>query len=129
MPSEPVDGMSVEAVHMAVARAAERARAGEGPTLLEFRTYRYKGHSMSDPQKYRTKEEVDEYKAKDPVEVVRKTILDKKMATEQELEAIDNKIHTQVEESVKFAEESPYPDASEALTDIYVQTDYPYITD
>src|SRR5436190_9094195 len=129
MPSEPVDGMSVEAVHMAVARAAERARAGEGPTLLEFRTYRYKGHSMSDPAKYRTKEEVDEYKAKDPVEVVRKTILDKKMATEQELEAIDNKVHAQVEESVKFAEESPYPDAKEALTDIYVQSDYPYITD
>jgi len=129
MPSEPVDGMSVEAVHMAVARAAERARAGEGPTLLEFRTYRYKGHSMSDPQKYRTKEEVDEYKAKDPVEVVRKTILDKKMATEQELETIDNKVHAQVEESVKFAEESPYPDAKEALTDIYVQSDYPYITD
>jgi pyruvate dehydrogenase E1 component alpha subunit len=129
MPSEPVDGMSVEAVHLSVARAAERARAGEGPTLLEFRTYRYKGHSMSDPQKYRTKEEVDEYKAKDPVEVVRKTILDKKMASEQELDAIDNKVHDLVEESVKFAEESPYPEASEALTDIYMQPDYPYILD
>src|SRR6188768_967655 len=90
MPSEPVDGMSVEAVHMAVARAAERARSGEGPTLLEFRTYRYKGHSMSDPQKYRTKEEVEQYKQRDPIEVVRQTILTKKLATDKDLEAIDN---------------------------------------
>ena len=129
MPSEPVDAMSVEAVHMAVARAAERARAGEGPTLLEFRTYRYKGHSMSDPQKYRTKEEVDEYKHRDPVEVVKRTILEKKFATEQELEVIENKVHGQVEESVKFAEESNYPDPKEALTDIYMQADYPFVLD
>ena len=129
MPSEPVDAMSVEAVHVAVARAAERARAGEGPTLLEFRTYRYKGHSMSDPQKYRTKEEVDEYKHRDPVEVVKRTILEKKFATEQELEVIENKVHGQVEESVKFAEESNYPDPKEALTDIYMQADYPFVLD
>jgi pyruvate dehydrogenase E1 component alpha subunit len=129
MPSEPVDAMSVEAVHIAVAKAAERARAGEGPTLLEFRTYRYKGHSMSDPQKYRTKEEVEEYKQRDPIEVVKKTILAKKLATEKDLDAIDQKILGQVEESVKFAEESPYPDPSEALTDIYVQTDYPFAID
>lgn len=129
MPSEPVDGMSPEAVHQAVARAAERARAGEGPTLLEFRTYRYKGHSMSDPAKYRTKEEVEDYKQRDPIEIVRKAILDKKFASEKELQAIDEKIHQQVEESVRFAEESSYPDPSEALKDIYVQQDYPYITD
>jgi pyruvate dehydrogenase E1 component alpha subunit len=71
MPSEPVDAMSVEAVHEAVSRAAERARAGEGPSLLEFRTYRYRGHSMSDPMKYRTREEVEEYKMRDPIEQVR----------------------------------------------------------
>jgi pyruvate dehydrogenase E1 component alpha subunit len=129
MPSEPVDAMKPEAVHVAVARAAERARAGEGPTLLEFRTYRYKGHSMSDPQKYRTKEEVEQYKQRDPIEVVRQTILDKKMATEKDLEAIDTKIHQQVDESVKFAEESKYPDPSEALTDVYDQKDYPFIFD
>ena len=121
--------MRCEDVHRAVARAAERARAGEGPTLLEFRTYRYKGHSMSDPQKYRTKEEVEQYKQRDPVEITRQTILDKKFATEKELEAIDNKIMQQVEESVKFAEESKFPDPSEALTDVYVQTDYPFILD
>jgi pyruvate dehydrogenase E1 component alpha subunit len=129
MPAEPVDGMKVEDVHMAVARAAERARAGEGPTLLEFRTYRYKGHSMSDPQKYRTKDEVESYKQRDPVEVTRQTILKKKLATEADLEAIDQKINGQVEESVKFAEESKYPDPSEALTDIYTQTDYPFVLD
>ena len=127
MPSEPVDAMTPEAVHIAVAKAAERARAGEGPTLLEFRTYRYKGHSMSDPAKYRSKEEVEEYKGKDPIEVVRKAILSKKFATEKQLEEIDQKILDQVEDSVKFAEESKYPDPSEALKDIYVQTDYPFI--
>jgi len=121
--------MRCEDVHNAVSRAATRARAGEGPTLLEFRTYRYKGHSMSDPQKYRTKEEVEQYKHRDPIEVTRKTILDKKFATEKELEDIDNKIVQQVEESVKFAEESKFPDPSEALTDVYVQTDYPFIMD
>ena len=68
IPSEPVDAMKVEDVHISVAKAAERARKGDGPTLLEFRTYRYKGHSMSDPAKYRTKEEVEEYKQQDPIE-------------------------------------------------------------
>jgi pyruvate dehydrogenase E1 component alpha subunit len=129
MPSEPVDGMHPEDVHKAVARAADRARKGEGPTLLEFRTYRYKGHSMSDPQKYRTKDEVEQYKQRDPIEMVRKTILDRKFATEKELDAIDTKIVGQVEESVKFAEESKFPDPSEALTDVYVQTDYPFVLD
>jgi pyruvate dehydrogenase E1 component alpha subunit len=129
MPSEPVDAMSVEAVHLAVARAAERARSGEGPTLLEFRTYRYKGHSMSDPAKYRSKEEVEEYKGRDPIEVVKRTILEKKYATEKEMEAIDHRVNEKVEESVKFAEESKYPDPGEALKDVYVQPDYPYLTD
>jgi pyruvate dehydrogenase E1 component alpha subunit len=129
IPSEPVDAMSVEAVHLAVARAAERARAGEGPSLLEFRTYRYKGHSMSDPQKYRTKDEVDEYKKRDPIEVVRTSILEKKFATEKELEAIVERVNAQVEDSVKFAEESNFPDPKEALKDIYVQDDYPFTTD
>lgn len=129
MPSEPVDGMSVEAVHLAVAKAAERARKGDGPTLLEFRTYRYKGHSMSDPAKYRSKEEVEEYKMRDPLEVVKNTILKEKMASQKDLDAIDAKVNDQVEESVKFAEESNYPDPSEAMRDVYAQSDYPYITD
>jgi pyruvate dehydrogenase E1 component alpha subunit len=122
-----VDAMKVEEVHLAVERAAERARKGDGPTLLEFRTYRYKGHSMSDPAKYRTKEELEEYKAKDPIEQVRDTILSKKLATEKELEAIDAKIKIEVDASVKFAEESPYPEPEEAYKDVYAEPDYPFI--
>lgn len=129
MPSQPVDGMNVEAIHVAVAEAADRARRGDGPTLLEFRTYRYKGHSMSDPAKYRTKEEVEEYKNQDPIEQVRATILKKKIATEAELKEIDVKIKSQVKEAVDFAEQSPFPDPSEAYKDVYVDDSYPYITD
>lgn len=92
MPSEPVDAMQVEEVHKAVGRAAKKARAGEGPTLLEFRTYRYRGHSMSDPAKYRTKEEVEHYKSLDSIEQVRNTILENNFATEADLEAIEEKI-------------------------------------
>jgi len=125
MPSEPVDAMSVEAVHEAVSRAAERARAGEGPTFLEFKTYRYRGHSMSDAQKYRTQEEVEAYKMRDPIEQVRQAILENAFATEEDLAAIDAKIKARVEESVKFAEESPWPDASEAYKDVYVD-EYPF---
>ncbi len=129
MPSEPVDGMSVEAVHLAVAHAAERARKGDGPTLLEFRTYRYKGHSMSDPAKYRSKEEVEEYKQKDPIEVIKSKILEDKIATEKEIEHIEQQVNLAVDESVKFAEESNYPDPREAIRDVYMQEDYPFITD
>lgn len=127
MPSEPVNGMRCEDIHEAVGRAAERARAGEGPTLLEFKTYRYKGHSMSDPAKYRTKEELEDYRNQDPIESVRQTILENSYATEEELQAIDDKIKAQVAESVEFAETSPYPAPEELFTDIYVQKDYPYL--
>lgn len=127
MPSFAVDGMNVEAVHEAVAEAAERARKGDGPTLLEMRTYRYKGHSMSDPQKYRTKEEVEEYKQRDPVEQVLGTIRDNKILTEEEIEAIIAKVKNQVNEAVKFAEDSPWPDGMDAFKDVYVQEDYPFV--
>ncbi|MDQ6480953.1 pyruvate dehydrogenase (acetyl-transferring) E1 component subunit alpha [Dyadobacter sp. LHD-138] len=129
IPSEPVDGMSVEAIHEAVSRAAERARKGDGPTFLEFRTYRYRGHSMSDPQKYRSKEEVEEYKHRDPIEQIRAVILDNNLATAEDLEAIDKKVKEIVAESVQFAEESDFPDAKEAYTDVYVENDYPFIMD
>jgi len=127
MPSFAVDGMNVEAVHEAVAEAADRARRGDGPTLLEMRTYRYKGHSMSDPQKYRTKEEVEEYKQRDPVEQVLGTIRDQKILTEEEIEAIIVKVKSQVNEAVKFAEESPWPDGMDAFKDVYIQEDYPFV--
>jgi pyruvate dehydrogenase E1 component alpha subunit len=129
IPSRPVDAMRVEEVHLAVAEAAERARSGEGPSLLELRTYRYKGHSMSDPAKYRTKEEVAEYKSLDPIEQVKQSILENSFATEEELKEIDKKIKAEVAECVKFAEESPYPEPSEAFHDVYVQSDYPFIMD
>jgi pyruvate dehydrogenase E1 component alpha subunit len=127
MPSESVDGMHCETVHEAIAKACKRARKGEGPTLLDIKTYRYKGHSMSDPQKYRTKDELNEFKSQDPIKNVLNTITKKKYATEQELKAIQDKVKTQVEESVKFAEESPLPDASELYKDVYTQEDYPYV--
>ena len=129
MPNEPVNAMNVEDVHHAVARAAERARAGEGPTFLEFKTYRYKGHSMSDPAKYRTKEEVEEYRHRDSIEAVRHTIVSNGMATEEALDAIDEQIKARVQEAVEFAENSPYPEAAELYHDVYVQSDYPYIHD
>jgi len=127
MPSEPVDGMQCETVHEAIEKAAERARKGEGPTLLEIRTYRYRGHSMSDPAKYRTKEEVEAYKQKDPIEVVKNTLLKNKWATEQDIEKIEEKIILVVNDSVEFSENSPFPDASELYQDVYVQSDYPFI--
>ena len=129
MPADQIDGMHPETVHEGVARAVKRAREGGGPTLLEIKTYRYNGHSISDPQKYRTKEEVDEYKAKDPIVMVRQTILDNKFASEQDLDAIDKRVNDIVDASVKFAEESPWPDDSEVLKDVYVDQNYPFIVD
>jgi pyruvate dehydrogenase E1 component alpha subunit len=129
MPSDVINGMSPEEVHEGVSRAVKRAREGGGPTLLEIKTYRYKGHSISDPQKYRTKEEVEEYKSKDPIQVVRKTILENKFATEKELGAIDARVDEIVAASVKFAEESPFPDDDEVLKDVYVDKNYPFIVD
>jgi pyruvate dehydrogenase E1 component alpha subunit len=94
-----------------------------------MKTYRYRGHSMSDPAKYRTKEEVESYKAQDPIEMVKNTLLEQKMATEEEIEKINERINDIVEDSVKFAEESPYPDPSELFKDVYMEENYPYITE
>ena len=129
MPADKIDGMTAEAVHEGVARAVKRAREGDGPTLLEMKTYRYRGHSVSDPQKYRTKDEVEEYKNQDPITKVANTILANKYATEAELKAIDDKIMAIVDGSVKFAEESPWPDDSEVLKDVYIDQSYPFIVD
>ena len=127
MPSYVVNGMSVEDVHQAIKDACDRARKGDGPTLLDIRTYRYKGHSMSDPQKYRTKDEVEDYKQKDPISQVLKTIEDNKLASEKEIKEIQNEVKQIVEESVKFAEESPDLEPHELYEDVYVQKDYPFI--
>lgn len=127
MPSQPVDGMMVETVHEAMEKAVNHCRKGNGPYLLEMNTYRYKGHSMSDPAKYRSKEELEKYKAQDPIEEVLKVIQKNKLATQEEIDAIDKKVHDIVEDSVTFAEESPFPDVDELYKDVYEQSDYPYI--
>jgi pyruvate dehydrogenase E1 component alpha subunit len=129
MPGDSVDGMSPEAVHEGIIRAVNRARKGEGPTLLEIKTYRYKGHSMSDPQKYRTKEEVEEYKERDPIEHCRKVLLENFKLKEAEIEVIDERVKAEVEESVRFSEESPWPSNDELLKDVYIQEDYPFVVD
>ncbi len=129
MPGDAVDGMSPEAVHDAVTRAVTRAREKGGPTLLEIKTYRYKGHSMSDPQKYRTKEETEEYKLKDPVEIALNKLKSDYNFTDEEANAITERVKKEVDDSVQFAEESPWPDMSEVYKDIYIQEDYPFIMD
>jgi pyruvate dehydrogenase E1 component alpha subunit len=129
MPGDSINGMSPEEVHNAMERAIKRARDGEGPTLLEMKTYRYRGHSMSDPAKYRTKDEVEEYKEQDPIQHVLKVILENKYASEAEIEVINEKVRLEVEDCVQFAEDSPYPDVSEMYKDIYLDDNYPYIMD
>ena len=129
MPSMPVDGMDPAAVHNAMDEAVQRARAGEGPTFLEIRTYRYKGHSMSDPAKYRTKEELEEYKGRDPLLSTKHAILENKYADDAWFAAVEAEVKQVVEASVKFAEESPYPSVDELYKDIYVQEDYPFVMD
>ncbi|MCA6363169.1 MAG: pyruvate dehydrogenase (acetyl-transferring) E1 component subunit alpha [Bacteroidetes bacterium] len=129
MPSWAVDGMSCEAVHEAIAKAAEHCRAGKGPVLLEMKTYRYRGHSMSDPAKYRTKEELEEYKRQDPIERVITTLRENGWIDDKGIEDMEAKVEAIVNESVKFAEESDFPAVEELYKDVYMQADYPYIMD
>jgi len=129
MPCAPVDGMDVVEVHNAMDEAVRRARAGEGPTFLEIRTYRYKGHSMSDPAKYRTKEELEEYKGRDPLISTKAAIVKNKYADEAWFAQVDAEVKKTVDDSVRFAEESPYPDAADIYKDVYVQEDYPFVMD
>ena len=129
MTAETVDGMSPEDVCAAIQRGAERGRKGEGPTLLNIETYRYKGHSMSDPQKYRTKDEVAEYQAKDPITHVKYVLREQKWMSEEEIKAVEKDVKKQVEEAVVFAEESPLPQPHELYEDVYTQEDYPFVKD
>jgi len=121
--------MDPEAVHNAFIRAAEYIRSGNGPYYLELKTYRYRGHSVSDPAKYRTKEELDAYKEKDPVLVIQQRIVKEKIASQQEVDAVIAAIDLEIEAAMEFAENSSYPVPSELYEDNYVQKDYPYITD
>ena len=121
IPFEQVDGMDVRAVKEAGDRAVDHCRSGEGPYILEMMTYRYRGHSMSDPAKYRSKEEVQKMREEhDPIEQVKARILNGKLATEEELKKLDADIRTVVTEAAEFAQNDPEPDAAELWTDIYV---------
>jgi pyruvate dehydrogenase E1 component alpha subunit len=120
IPGTQVDGMDVRAVKAAGETAMAWCRAGKGPTILEMMTYRYRGHSMSDPAKYRTKEEVDKVRTEhDPIEQVRKRLLDKKWASEDELKKLDASVRATVNEASEFATQDPEPDPSELYTDMY----------
>ena len=127
MPCEPVDGMNPVSVAEKVFEAVERARRGDGPTFLDIRTYRYRGHSMSDAQHYRTKEEVEEYKKIDPITQVLDVIKAKKYATDAEIETIDERVKDLVAECEKFAEESPFPQKNVMYDVVYEQENYPFL--
>ncbi|QSS96362.1 pyruvate dehydrogenase (acetyl-transferring) E1 component subunit alpha [Psychroflexus sp. ALD_RP9] len=127
MPCGPVDAMKPEKVAEALDEAIDRARSGGGPTFLDLKTYRYRGHSMSDAQKYRTKEEVEEYQKIDPITQVKDLILEKKYATDDEVKSIDKRVKDKVKECEKFADESDFPDKSVMYDVVYEQDDYPFI--
>jgi pyruvate dehydrogenase E1 component alpha subunit len=117
--SEFVDGMDVLAVREAVTRAVERGRKQSLPTLLEVRTYRFMGHSMSDPGNYRTRAEIEKYQERDPIKLYSASLIERKIIDEKGLEAIDKQIREEVEDAIRFADESPLPDAEELYTDVY----------
>jgi pyruvate dehydrogenase E1 component alpha subunit len=121
IPGQAVDGMDVLSVCKAVEAAAARARAGEGPFILEMRTYRYRGHSMSDPAKYRTREEVEQVrKEKDPIAGLKRRILELDCSAEPRLEQIEAGVNAEIAQAVEHARRSPEPDPSELFSDVYV---------
>lgn len=119
VPGIQVDGMEVEAVYNAAAFASDYVRGGHGPMIVEVKTYRYRGHSMSDPAKYRTKEEVEEYKERDPLVHIKDVILAKKYASEDDLKGIEKRVKAKITEVEEFATTEPLPDESELFTDVY----------
>jgi pyruvate dehydrogenase E1 component alpha subunit len=119
IPGVSVDGNDVLAVYEAAQVATERARRGEGPTLIECKTYRHKGHSRVDPAKYRPREEVEEWLRKDPIKRLRSKLIQTDISIEAELQEIEKKVSSAIEDAVKFAVESPYPTPEEALEDVY----------
>ena len=127
MPCGPVDGMNPIKVAEAVDEAIERARKGNGPTFLEMKTYRYRGHSMSDAQHYRTKEEVEEYRKIDPIKQVLRVIEDNNYLSADEIKEIQSDVKKRVQECVEFAENSPYPPKEQLYDMVYEQKDYPFL--
>jgi pyruvate dehydrogenase E1 component alpha subunit len=127
MPCGPVDAMKPEKVAEALDEAINRARSGEGPTFLDLKTYRYRGHSMSDAQKYRTKEEVEEYQKIDPITYVKEIILENEYGTEDDIKNMDKKVKDRVKECEKFADSSDFPEKNVMYDVVYEQEDYPFI--
>jgi pyruvate dehydrogenase E1 component alpha subunit len=122
IPGEQIDGMDVQAVYEAGKRASDRARAGEGPFILEMKTYRYRGHSMSDPAKYRSREEVDEVrKTRDPIDHLRARLEELGFADEAAMKAADNEVKRIVAEAAEFSRTTPEPEPAELYTDVYVE--------
>lgn len=119
IPGKIVDGNDVFAVYEVVKEAAERARKGEGPTLIEAKTYRHRGHYEGDPQMYKSPEEIEHWKGRDPINLLRAEILKSRLVKKGELDAIDTEITIEIEKAVEFAKNSPYPDVSEITTDVY----------
>jgi len=123
IPGIQVDGMDVRAVKAAGDMATEWCRSGKGPIILEMQTYRYRGHSMSDPAKYRSKDEVQKMRLEhDPIEQVKARLAEKKWASEDDLKAIDKEVRDIVADAADFAQSDPEPDVAELYTDIYVET-------
>ena len=127
MPCEPVDGMNPVPVAKSIHKAISHARAGNGPSFLEMNTYRYRGHSMSDAQHYRTKKEVEDYKKIDPIFQVKEVILKNKYATLKQLDEIETKIRESVNECEKFADDSPYPEKNVMYDAVYEEKNYPFL--
>ncbi len=127
MPSAPVDAMDPVKVAEATYEAIERARRGDGPTFLELKTYRFRGHSMSDAEPYREKAEVNQFKEDDPIGVVEKVILENKWATQEQLNEVVEKNKKKVEECVEFAENSDFPPLSEMYDTVYEEKNYPFV--
>ena len=120
IPGEIVDGMNVFKVIKSANKAGDYVRSGKGPYILEVQTYRYRGHSMSDPAQYRTKKELELYKDNDPIDIVKQKILKNKIATEKDLEKINENIISEIKVAAEFALDNPYPDVSELYTDVYL---------
>lgn len=127
MPCGPVDGMNPVKVAKAMDEAIKRARKGDGPTFLEMKTYRYRGHSMSDAKHYRSKKEEEEYQKIDPIKQVLDVIKEKEYLTEKEIEEIQKEVKAKVAECAKFAEESPFPQIQQMYDVVYDQENYPFV--
>ena len=128
MPTPVCDGMDPDAVADTMSEVIEHARSGKGPSLVEIKTYRFKGHSMSDPQKYRTRDELNSYRDQDPIQLVKGYLLDSLKVKEDAIKSIDQAVKEEVADCIEFAENSPWPDNAEVYKDIY-QDEYPFLTD